>query len=129
MQKERLRDMCDRDTVEGAISMIVSNRIDIGGIVGLKTDSAIKAAKEVVEYLEYRKLKEKRNPDNKGVLPLTKDELEEFHKIAGWADTLTLTSVYLRNGHVKGKVNGCESVVKRYAAFEWLLERFNIVGK
>jgi hypothetical protein len=123
----RLKKMCDVDTIEGAIAMIVRNRVDITGIGGLTTYNAIKATKEAIEYFETRKQEEKRKPDSNGVLPLTESELKEFAIINKTTPNVTL---YLSGGQIYCKYNGdFDFSVYRYKTILWLAERFNLGGE
>ena len=74
MEKERLFELCKRTSLDNAIGMIVSNKINIGGdITGLTVNDAVQAVNDVLEYIK----KSKRNPLPDGSLPLMESELEK----------------------------------------------------
>ena len=124
MEKERLFDLCRKYSLENAIGMIVSNKIDIGGgMVGLTVDNAIQAVNDVLEYIG----KPKRKPFD-GKLRLTSEELKQFQSIF-YKDYPEIVSIRTSKDHLMclfmRDKNG--EHIDSYKAILWLAERFELI--
>jgi len=133
MEKERLFKLCDRFSIEGAIGIVLSNHIDIGGdVVGVSVKNFEKAGKMLIEYSEKRS-NPKRKPDTNGVLPLTEIELREFTKL--FFDNKDVVNRVYYDGNcivVEWKEPDNNEFGQLYldevSAILWLAERFELNG-
>ena len=120
MEKERLFKLCDRFSIEGAIGIVLSNHIDIGGdMVGVSVKNFEKAGKMLIEYSEKRS-NPKRRPDSNGVLPLTEEELREFEELFGYCN--------IENLSIGGEAIwiNCEVEIMDYKAILYLANLFEL---
>ena len=134
MEKERLFKLCDRFSIEGAIGIVLSNHIDIGGdVVGVSVKNFEKAGKMLIEYSEKRS-NPKRHPDPNGVLPLTEKELEEFEEKFKKSFLFPIESIqkfdtYLSVNYKEEKRYPQEDIIINIEAILYLNNLFELGGK